>query len=101
MDVYWTAIVVAFTFKVRVVVVTRTTAPAREDTPENEITVVKGNNEKLYRVTYDHCTNIFDFPDDFEAQKDTYVPITTSTENIPLHLRYLYASTGTCGKMCC
>jgi len=79
MDVYWTAVVVAYTLKVRVVVVTRFTKPAGEDTPANQVVVAKCHKGNSYNVTYEHFTKIFEFPDDFDKKRDTYNPITEHT----------------------
>ena len=62
MNPYWSAIVIAHVFKVRVVIITRTSSPKENATSESD-------------VDYTHSTSIFDFDDQFEADKDKYIPV--------------------------
>jgi hypothetical protein len=62
MNPYWSAIVIAHVFKVRVVIITRVSSPKENATSESD-------------VNYNHSTMIFDFDDEFEADKDKYIPV--------------------------
>lgn len=63
MNPYWAAIVIAYVFEVRVVIVTRTSSPKENATSKDD-------------VEYSHGTKIFEFDNDFRTFIDTYVPVT-------------------------
>lgn len=65
MDPYWAAFVIAYVFKVRVVLITRATSPSPA--------APKG-------VAYHYATNIYNFDANFQDSIDTYTPV-VQTDN--------------------
>jgi hypothetical protein len=63
MNPYWSALVIAYVFGVRVIVITRISSPKKDAENEND-------------VDHSHGTKIFEFDNDFRSSIDTYVPVT-------------------------
>ena len=66
MNPYWSAVVIAHVFKARVVIITRSSSPKENASTEGDVEC---------DVEYTHSTKIFEFDDDFEANKDKYNPV--------------------------
>ena len=66
MNPYWSAFVIAFTFQVRVVLITRTTSPS--ETPKKD-------------PKYHYATNIYNFEDNFEDTIDTFEPVVQHSDD--------------------